>query len=56
MGERLALPVRGKVIQSHDRFRASEPKGATPGPLAGCFHSGYEGVKEIISSRPTSAR
>ncbi len=34
----LYLPVRSdKVIAAHDGFRISEPKGATPSPLAGLF-------------------
>jgi len=34
----LYLPVRSdKVIAAHDGFRVSEPKGATPSPLAGLF-------------------
>lgn len=36
--EGLYLPVRGDgVIAAHDGFRVSEPKGATPSPLAGLF-------------------
>lgn len=36
--EGLYLPVRAdKVIAAHDGFRVSEPKGATPSPLAGLF-------------------
>jgi trehalose/maltose hydrolase-like predicted phosphorylase len=48
IGERLTLPVRGKVIQSHDRFRPSEPKGATPGPLAGLFPFWYPAEPEVV--------
>ncbi|RZJ45970.1 MAG: glycoside hydrolase family 65 protein [Brevundimonas sp.] len=34
----LYLPVRSdSVIAAHDDFRVSEPKGATPSPLAGLF-------------------
>ncbi|WP_395943415.1 hypothetical protein [Brevundimonas sp.] len=34
----LYLPVRSDgVIAAHDGFRVSEPKGATPSPLAGLF-------------------
>ncbi|WGM30503.1 glycoside hydrolase family 65 protein [Brevundimonas sp. NIBR11] len=36
--EALYLPVRSDgVIAAHDGFRISEPKGATPSPLAGLF-------------------
>ncbi|WP_313009554.1 glycoside hydrolase family 65 protein [Brevundimonas vesicularis] len=36
--EDLYLPVRADgVIAAHDNFRVSEPKGATPSPLAGLF-------------------
>jgi trehalose/maltose hydrolase-like predicted phosphorylase len=36
--EALYLPVRADgVIAAHDGFRISEPKGATPSPLAGFF-------------------
>ena len=47
MAEHLAVPVRGKVIQTHDHFRRSEPKGATPGPLAGLFPFWYPAEAEI---------
>ncbi len=46
----LYLPVRGDhVIAAHDGFRVSEPKGATPSPLAGFFpydHPTPEGVRQ----------
>ncbi len=36
--ESLYLPIRSDgVIAAHDGFRVSEPKGATPSPLAGFF-------------------
>lgn len=36
--ETLYLPIRADgVIAAHDGFRVSEPKGATPSPLAGLF-------------------
>ena len=36
--EDLYLPIRSDgVIAAHDGFRVSEPKGATPSPLAGLF-------------------
>jgi trehalose/maltose hydrolase-like predicted phosphorylase len=36
--DNLYLPVRSDgVIAAHDGFRVSEPKGATPSPLAGLF-------------------
>lgn len=38
VADRLYLPIRAdKVIAAHDGFRVSEPKGATPSPLAGLF-------------------
>lgn len=38
MADNLHLPIRSDgVIASHERFRISEPKGATPSPLAGLF-------------------
>lgn len=40
--EALYLPIRPDgVIAAHDRFRVSEPKGATPSPLAGLFPYGH---------------
>jgi hypothetical protein len=47
MAEHLALPIRDHVIQSHDGFKASEPKGATPGPLAGLFPFWYPAEPEM---------
>lgn len=42
MADNLHLPVRGDgVIASHEEFRISEPKGATPSPLAGLFPMDY---------------
>jgi protein-glucosylgalactosylhydroxylysine glucosidase len=42
MAENLHLPVRSDgVIASHEEFRISEPKGATPSPLAGLFPMNY---------------
>ena len=42
MADNLHLPIRSDgVIASHDEFRISEPKGATPSPLAGLFPMNY---------------
>ena len=42
MADNLHLPVRSDgVIASHEEFRISEPKGATPSPLAGLFPMDY---------------
>ena len=38
---RMALPMRGKVMVSHDGYRANEEKGGTPDPLMGLFPLGY---------------
>jgi trehalose/maltose hydrolase-like predicted phosphorylase len=40
--EGLILPRRGDVVVSHDGFRMSEDKGATPDPLMGIFPGGYK--------------
>lgn len=38
IAEQLHLPIRSDgIIASHEDFRVSEPKGATPSPLAGLF-------------------
>jgi len=37
----LALPRRGEIVISHDGYRSSEDKGATPDPLMGVFPVGY---------------
>lgn len=43
----LYLPVRpDHVIAAHDDFRVSEPKGATPSPLAGLFPYDHPASKE----------
>lgn len=48
--EQLFLPSRADgVIAAHDGFRVSEPKGATPSPLAGLFpydHPSPEGERQ----------
>jgi trehalose/maltose hydrolase-like predicted phosphorylase len=33
----MVLPLRGKVLVSHDGYRSNEEKGATPDPLMGVF-------------------
>ncbi|RZJ98486.1 MAG: glycoside hydrolase family 65 protein [Brevundimonas sp.] len=42
VAEALYVPIRAdQVIAAHDGFRVSEPKGATPSPLAGLFPYDY---------------
>ena len=41
LADRIAIPKRGKVIISHDDYRTTEEKGATPDPLMGLFPFGY---------------
>jgi hypothetical protein len=41
MAERMIVPRRGRVVVSHDGFRISEEKGATPDPLMGLWPLGY---------------
>jgi hypothetical protein len=41
IAEKIAVPMRGKVIVSHDGFRSTEEKGGTPDPLMGIFPLGY---------------
>jgi trehalose/maltose hydrolase-like predicted phosphorylase len=42
IADKLYVPIRAdKVIAAHDGFRISEPKGATPSPLAGLFPYDY---------------
>ena len=38
---KMALPTRGKIIVSHDGYRANEEKGGTPDPLMGVFPLGF---------------
>ena len=38
----LVLPMRGKVVISHDAFRVDEEKAATPDPLMGVFPLGVD--------------
>ena len=37
----LAIPMRGKIVVSHDGYRVDEEKGATPDPLMAIFPFGY---------------
>jgi hypothetical protein len=37
----MVLPMRGKVLVSHDGYRTNEEKGATPDPLMGVFPLGF---------------
>jgi hypothetical protein len=43
----LKLPMRDKVLISHDRYRANEEKGATPDPLMALFPLGFDLGEEI---------
>ncbi|MBV8867365.1 MAG: glycoside hydrolase family 65 protein, partial [Acidobacteriaceae bacterium] len=38
----IVIPMKGKVVISHDRFNPKEEKGATPDPLMGIFPLGFE--------------
>jgi protein-glucosylgalactosylhydroxylysine glucosidase len=37
----LVVPMRGKLVISHDGYRQTEEKGATPDPLMGVFPLGF---------------
>jgi trehalose/maltose hydrolase-like predicted phosphorylase len=41
IAEGMVLPRRGKVVVSHDGYRKTEEKGATPDPLMGIWPFGY---------------
>jgi hypothetical protein len=41
IAEGLEIPTRDKAIVSHDNYRVTEEKGATPDPLMGIFPFGY---------------
>lgn len=43
----LKLPLRGKVLVSHDGYRADEEKGATPDPLMAVFPLGHDLGEEM---------
>lgn len=49
----MQIPMRGQAVVSHDGYRTSEEKGATPDPLMGVFPFGYaltpESEAETIS-------
>jgi trehalose/maltose hydrolase-like predicted phosphorylase len=47
IAEGLAIPMRGKAIVSHDAYRVTEEKGATPDPLMGLFPFGYEAAPDV---------
>lgn len=48
VADSLYVPVRGDdVIAAHDGFRVSEPKGATPSPLAGLFPYDYPATEAV---------
>jgi trehalose/maltose hydrolase-like predicted phosphorylase len=42
IAERLAIPMRGKAVVSHDGYRTNEEKGGTPDPLMGVFPFGFQ--------------
>ncbi len=41
LADQIAIPKRGQVIISHDDYRTTEEKGATPDPLMGIFPFGF---------------
>jgi trehalose/maltose hydrolase-like predicted phosphorylase len=41
MADQMVIPKRGAAVISHDDYRVSEEKGATPDPLMGLFPFGY---------------
>lgn len=41
IAQRMVVPLRGKVVVSHDGYRKTEEKGATPDPLMGIWPFGY---------------
>lgn len=48
VADALYLPIRGDdVVAAHDGFRVSEPKGATPSPLAGFFPYDYPATERV---------
>jgi protein-glucosylgalactosylhydroxylysine glucosidase len=42
MADQMVIPKRGAAVISHDDYRVSEEKGATPDPLMGLFPFGYQ--------------
>ncbi len=46
----LVLPMRGKVLVSHDGYRSNEEKGATPDPLMGVFPLGFPLDPEVTQA------
>ncbi|MBV9978254.1 MAG: glycoside hydrolase family 65 protein [Hyphomicrobiales bacterium] len=47
IAEHLVIPMRNQAIISHDGYRVSESKGATPDPLMGIFPLGFAMTKEV---------
>ena len=47
IADALVMPMRGKVMVSHDGFRTNEEKGATPDPLMGVFPVGFPMTENV---------
>ena len=47
IADRMVIPMRERVIVSHDGFRSNEDKGGTPDPLMGIFPLGFGMEPEV---------
>ena len=47
IAEQMVIPMRGRVVVSHDDFRSNEEKGGTPDPLMGVFPMGFGMEPEV---------
>jgi hypothetical protein len=47
IANKIALPWQGRIVVSHDGFKASEEKGHTPDPLLGIFPLGYPLAEDV---------
>ena len=47
IAEQMVIPMRERVIVSHDGFRSNEEKGGTPDPLMGVFPLGFGMEPEV---------
>jgi protein-glucosylgalactosylhydroxylysine glucosidase len=47
IARRMALPMRGRILVSHDGYRTNEEKGGTPDPLMGLFPLDYPLDEEV---------
>src|SRR4029079_17454183 len=50
IADNMALPMRGSVMVSHDGYRATEEKSATPDPLMAIFPLGFPLGDEVKSA------